>query len=573
MILRNLDFLSPEITLYFKGKRKHSSTFSGIITILSYSVILTCIIYYTLDFIDRSNPTIYFYNRFVEDVGVYPLNGSSLFHYLNLISASQDKSIEYDFNSIRIYGIKRGVEGYLTSFDYAKTDHWEYALCNYDEDIGHTKLNKIIDKNIFSQSACIKKYYNSDEEKYFNKGEPGFVWPTLEHGASHPNRTVYGIVVERCQNNSLKNNCNSIEKTEIFFRKHAIALNFIDHYADVLNYKEPFKQFVSSITSGLTISSTVSLNNLNFNPSLTRTHNGIIMENLVQERSYSFVKSDKVTINGQGKNTVSAFYFWMQNNMVYNERYYKRFQESLSNIGGLGSFILLIGVYINSLVSYYVILSDTQDLIFKIEELNFSRNRKIKKPITVLKEKEKEIFFQNKNDNNNNTLQNSNYPLFMNDKIDNEKNPEPSNLFIINKNKSKNKTNTGKKYSCSNLENNRISTEYNKVNPNKLHNSVSDNRINNINYEKSFFEIKDRNNKLLKKPTKKERFSWFSYILYVVLFKRKNSKIKFYENFRAQTLSEENLMQNSLDIYKLLEYCYIKRINAFEANKIQTNIY
>ena len=452
MIIQNLDFLSPEITLFFKGKYKHSSIFSGIITILSYSVIFACIIIYTLDFIDRSNPTIYFFNRFVEDIGIHPLNESSLFHYINLISASRNKSTIYDFNSVRIYGINRTIDSYIQNYDYSENSHWEYALCNYDEDITYKKLKNIIDKNTFSQSACIKKYYSPKDKKYFNKGESGFIWPVLEHGSSHPNRTLYGIIVETCQNNSLKNNCNSIEAIEKFFKRYAISLNFIDHYADALNYKEPFTYYINSITSGLTISETISLNHLNFNPNKIRTHNGIFMENLVEENSYSFIQNEKVALNKQGKNAVSTFYFWMQNNMIYNERYYKKFQDLLSNIGGLGSFILLIGLFINSLVSYYVILLDTQDLIFSIEDLNFNKVKLIKKKITL----EKEINFQIKNkmnNNNNNTLQNSNYPLFINDKIENEKSYEPFNLFIINKNK--NKINNSKKNSISYSINNK----------------------------------------------------------------------------------------------------------------------
>ena len=223
MIIQNLDFLSPEITLFFKGRYKHSSIFSGLITILSYSVILACIIYYTLEFIDRSNPTIYFFNRYVEDTGVYPLNESSLFHYINLISASRNKSTIYDFNSVRIYGIIRTLDSYIQNYDYSKNSHWEYALCNYDEDIKYKKLKDIIDNNTFSQSACIKRYYSSQDKKYFNKGESGFIWPTLEHGSSHPNRTLYGIIVETCQNNSLKNNCNSLEEIESFFKRYAIS--------------------------------------------------------------------------------------------------------------------------------------------------------------------------------------------------------------------------------------------------------------------------------------------------------------------------------------------------------------
>ena len=128
------------------------------------------------------------------------------------------------------------------------------------------------------------------------------------------------------------------------------------------------------------------------------------MENLVQEKSYSFVKNEIVTISKRGKSTVLAFYFWMQNNMVYNERYYKKFQDLLSNIGGLGSFILLIGFFINSFVSSYIVLLDTQNLIFSIEVLNFTEGNQAKKPIAILKEKEMISQIKNNKNNINNTL-------------------------------------------------------------------------------------------------------------------------------------------------------------------------
>jgi len=210
MFIRNLDNLSPAITLYFKGRHKHSSISSGIITIISYSVILAFIVYYILDFIDKTNPTIYFFNRYIEDAGIFPLNESSLFHYINLIGITLERSNDFDFNSIRIYGIQYSIENYIRIPNYNLINHWEYGLCDYDEDISYKKLNNLIDKKIFSKSACIKKYYNLEEQRYFNKGESGFKFPTLDHGASHPNRTLYGIIIETCQNNSLKNNCNFI---------------------------------------------------------------------------------------------------------------------------------------------------------------------------------------------------------------------------------------------------------------------------------------------------------------------------------------------------------------------------
>ncbi len=573
MIIRNLDFLSPEITLYYKGRYKHSSIFSGIITILSYSVILACIIYYVVDFVDRSNPQVYYFNRYIDDAGSYPLNESSIFHYLNLIKASRVDKIEYDFNSIRIYGIQTTLDNYLrgNEFNYSSNNHWEYGLCNYN-DVKNKKIKKLLDENIFSKSsACIQRYYDSKQKRYFNINESGFIWPTLEHGSSHPNRTVYGIVVEKCQNNSFKKDCNSEEEIKLFFKKFAMSFNFIDHYTDVLNYKEPFTTYIYSVTIGLTISSSITYNNLNFNPSLLRTHNGFLLENIVQEKSYSFIQNEKTFVDRGEKSIICAYYFWMQNNMVYNDRYYKIFQEILSNIGGLGSFILLIGFFINSFVSSYIILLDTQNLIFNLEEINFSKDKEINKRIVFIqkkgKEKKKEIIFQNKKDNkdnsNNNTLQNSNYPLFMTDKNDNKKSSEPSNILIIDKNKNKSKISNEKKHSCAISQNNKILTEYKRFSI-QMKKSISENSIKRFNLEKSYFEIVDKNNRIIKKPIKKQKFSWCTYFLYVMLFKKKKSKLKFYDNFRAQIISEENLVQNNLDIYKLLEYCNIKRTNPFE---------
>ena len=161
MYIQKLDFLSPEITLYFKGKYKHSSVISGIITIISYFIILICIIYYTYEFFGRGNPTIYFFNRFIEDTGSFPLNASSIFHYINLISVTANKSIVLDFKSISIFGINRTLDSYNGNYDLSKTSHWVYGLCDYDNyNISSKSFNKLIDKNLFSQSACIRKFFD-----------------------------------------------------------------------------------------------------------------------------------------------------------------------------------------------------------------------------------------------------------------------------------------------------------------------------------------------------------------------------------------------------------------------------
>ena len=78
-ILKQIDFISPPITLYYKNNLKHTSYFSIILSIISFMLIIVFTIIFSLDFFLHKNPTAYYYNHYKEDVGVYPLNSSSLF--------------------------------------------------------------------------------------------------------------------------------------------------------------------------------------------------------------------------------------------------------------------------------------------------------------------------------------------------------------------------------------------------------------------------------------------------------------------------------------------------------------
>ena len=173
MIVKKCDFISPKITLYYRGKKVHSSIFSGIVTIIAYLLIFGFMIYYLLRFIIKKDPTIYYYNKYEDYIGTFPLNSSSMFHYFALIRTGKNKTdIEIKYNNIRIIGIEREIGYYIGIYDLLKHNHWVYGLCDFETDaIGLTDL---IDKNIFSQSACIKQYYDYKLKKFFNKNEEGF---------------------------------------------------------------------------------------------------------------------------------------------------------------------------------------------------------------------------------------------------------------------------------------------------------------------------------------------------------------------------------------------------------------
>ena len=77
------DLLSPQITLYYKGKLRHSSNFSGILTIISI-IITTIFTFIFLEDLKRKNPSAFYYNRYIEEIKPIQFNTLGLFHLLNV---------------------------------------------------------------------------------------------------------------------------------------------------------------------------------------------------------------------------------------------------------------------------------------------------------------------------------------------------------------------------------------------------------------------------------------------------------------------------------------------------------
>ncbi len=368
-----------------------------------------------------------------------------------------------------------------------------------------------------------------------------------------------------------------------------IGFNIIDHYADVLNYKKPFTKYLYSIQSGI-FPGSICQNHLNFNPVTMTTHNGIFVENIVEEPSYFFSQNEKVTVVDEVKNEagqlimtvdengntvpkttgmVITFYFWMQNRMQYYERNYQRLQDVLGDIGGLGNIIFILAETLNFLVCHYVILIDTEDLLISLEEKQ-NKDKKLSKIPTIYKryDKTKHSFPPKRKysttqidiyDNINNQQVSSNYQRLVNNGIDvwkknsvkdNEENQkESSNIdnkdkrVYFKKKKKKKIGNSGKLIQNYNrkskIDNNLIIETY------KNTNDIFSKEIKNNN--------KKSDKKNNKKSTKKNGFTWFKYIWYILHCGRNNPKISYFYDFRIKLISEENIIQNYFDMNKLLK--------------------
>ena len=601
MFIRRLDFLSPSITLYYKGDNTHSSIFSGILTIIVYSICLTFGIFYAIDFFKKANPQVCYYNRYVEDAGEFPVNSSSMFNFIQILDTEKNTPDIVDFDLIRIIGLQETVDFYQEDNDLSKYNHWIYGPCNNSTDT--EGINDLINFEHFTESACIRKYYNKNDKKYYDTNDQNFKWPIILHGCSHPNRTFYGIIIEKCRNNTLKllsdkRYCKPKEETIKYIRKSSVNFQLIDQFTDILNFSTPYRKYFYSISNGL-FEESYTTNHLNLNPSKLISDEGIFFEYKKETLSYFFDLNEKITSSPGDSGIYVAFYFWMQNRMQYYERVYEKVQDVLSDVGGLCSIVLTIAELINFFVNKYICLFDSQNYIKEIEKskifynniIRFRANDDFKKIINqnydILCPPKNKIIQINNNQNNNGDslsrtkLSKEEIEIQKDKRIkDINKNKKKRNSlstkffnkskFLSNINISSDNNNIrktlnviGKKSSKECVKNKNESRSNDNINIININNNINDNNNIAIHKEKNIIETDDSefNNYKMK---------FIHYIMHLICQTKYHPYIKYYEDFRIRMISEENLIMNYLNIEKIKK-ANIENINInndFEKNQI-----
>ena len=569
MFFKKLDMISPPITIFYKGNSTHPSVFSGILTLMVYFVAFYFGIRYGIEYLRHQNPQIYYYNRYIEDAGNFPVNSSQIFSFVQILDTASNTPAPIEFDSVRIIGLETTVDLYKLDNNLSQYNHWLYGRCNNSSDT--EGISYLINFDYFTESACIRKYYNKDDKIYYNTNDEKFIFPNIIHGCSHPDRTFYGIVIEKCRNDSLKflsdgQYCNSKEHILKYIQKSSINLQLIDNYADVLNYENPFIKYFYSISNGL-FEESYTANHLNFNPATLITNDAIFFTNDKKSFAYIYQQNEKVTAKSDDSGIYVAFYYWMQNNMQYYERKYRNFQDALSDIGGLGSLILNLAYILNFLVSNFVILFDTEELLNEIElSKKFSKNT-IQKNVyknlvqdTVINDNLPNNI-GNKNDNNKcSPIRKANSNLTYNDFSNNGS--ITNNLFLVCDNEKirRNKISSHKnnkraskkivKFKNDSLKNNKtidiysIDQRQEISQEKKLRKSIS------FRYMVDLTSLNKRNSKI-NKPIKRMKF--LEYITFYFSCGKIHQRIKCYDEFRCRIISEENLILNYLNVCKLLK--------------------
>ena len=542
MLIKRLDFLSPPITFYHKGYLSHSSIMSGIISIISIIIILILAIYFSLDIIERKDPKAFSYNSFVEDAGQFSMNSTSIFHFISMSTIYSDNLNDgIDFTNYRIIGMETYFEGYLGYKNLSLFDHWLYGLCNNETDT--EGIGYLINQDYFEKSACIKKFFSVDDQKYYDKGDPKFRWPEITKGTYQKDFKIYNVFIERCQEDTIslilgdgKHCRDSLEFEQLFenVTSYGVAyFYFINHYIDVLNYENPNRKFIYTV-EGVLNKEEYSINHLNFNPCLIKTHNGLIFDNIEEKKAHIYERNDVFTAKRQKDGLFTCYIFWLKNAQNYHERTYKRIQDVISSIGGFCQFVLVFASVINLSFNNYIVLSDTELLlntsihrektINKYNELESQNLRKMKQ---LQKEKIKNKI---KKSSDRNSLENT---------------------------QSKNINDKNIKENINSKSYNICKTSYENINISKIQINLENNKDKNC--------FKNGNNRNQKNK------SFCNFLLFKFTCGKNDNSFRVYDEFRKRMISEEHLIKNHLNIYNLLRVTERKRHhkrNSYQLNDL-----
>ena len=536
MFIKKLDYLSPPITFYHQGLLFHSSFVSGIISILSILIIIIFTVYYSLELIKKKNPKSSSYYTYIEDSGIFPMNSSSLFHFISGISKESNfNNNGIDFSFVRIIGLEVFFKSYIKDNNLSHYNHWLYGKCNIKDIEG---INNLIQYDFFERSACIRKYFNKEEQKYYDVGDPKFRWPVIAHGTANKDEQLYNIIAEKCEQSTLNlilgegHQCKNLSEFESILNNNffgELFIYIINHSVDISNYTNPYKKYIEMVGNVL-FSNYYSVNHLNFNPSIIRTYNGLIYDTFNEEYAPIFERHEVYQFDKEKTNIYSIFAIWLKNKLYKNERSYKKLQDVISSVGGIYQSITIIAAYINAIYNKFIVLSDTEVLLNsiihseklsnenkkseKIQKLKELNNDKIKNDVTKALHKER---FYTEKDNKNKK---------------NEKDIKVNNTSYMNSNLFASKEN--------------------------------------INFSSEKLKYKDNKNyRYIDTSKKLELTNFFNYLIFLITCRKKKLYFNFYREFRMKIISEEHLIRNHLNIYNLLKVTERKR--NYRRNSYQLN--
>ena len=542
--LHFLDFISPDITLYFKGKRSHSSTATISLSIIIILLISIISIYYSIDFIYKINPSSYFYKIFEEDIGTFPVNeivdnnniSTIIYHFLSFDDRKIDK------RAFEIIGINSPANIILNK-DISEYDHWIYDSCEKGiEDIQsfYNYLNEY--QSVYlNHGLCISQYYNSELKTVYNKNDLNFKYPTVAHGNTNKNEIIYLIAIKKCENNTILNNnsCYDNETIENLIKEYQYySIYFMDHHIDIENYNNPIKYFFHSVTRPVHFED-YSSNYLYFELTTIFSYDGIFIYKKKSFDSfiyYTFEGSRNVR-EGNCKKLIGIFIILFNNSRNIYVRKYKLLTDVLVIIAGINKFIILFMKIFYIIPYYFTIFDDLKFIVKKKYKKYFNENNENNKNLINLNKFQSQV------------LKNKKFSIVNNyiNKIKNDNNKNKDNYKTVINNKKDKKFNFC--FEMNNDNNNSINNNFSKLNKTK---SLLISKINESTLISEKFVDKKMNDFIFIQKLCNFKYKNKFLSFYLFCFNQKKNSIFFQASkFRKKFLSEEELFLLHISMKKI----------------------
>ena len=611
MFIKNFDYLSRKIGIFYYGRKRHASIAGGILTII---MITSCVIYIThliIDVFQHKSSNYVSYTRYKEDIDEFSFNkNEELFHFFQFMDKKNDIIGEYNPKYIRIF-MTNSHQTYSIEKEYLENnEHWIYDNCRKGiDDSVISKETFMFNENYFISGACLRYYYNNIDKKYYPiEDYRNFKFPSLTQKANKTknNNTYLNTIIEKCDNNSISSkilgNCaekNEIEEYLNTYRR--IYLNFLEYQVNTNNYSKPIIQYINPIYTEISnyYSSYIQINNIKISPFYIKIQKGILIPKSKIINTFIYKNNIQSSIYELSNvNIISVFNYEILNLCTVFQGGYNSLYDVLPSVGGIIQLIYYVLFCFNYFIDRYTIIQDSQNLLFKFNDTKIDKNNRLKYIQAVISAR------NSFNYESNNKVIPPYHKNFSNQNLRNENNSmneissfhkvrndiqERNEISKLNLAKKQNKQNFFRYCSSYNSNNNMnqddlICKDKNLINSNKnFHTILNDNETKNKNlplfknnlqnknqssiidrnfncFSKNIFNFTSLKNCNIKLEILSESYikknTSFIFYLITLMGKISHRRMPFYiiNGFREKLLSEEHFFRSHIYLYYLTKY-------------------
>ena len=372
MSLKDVDYLSPKIALFYYGRRRHSANFGGILTIIMILICFVYIIYLFLEVYLHTSSTIQYYRHFFTEEYIYLFNNTKgIFHYFQIYNPKNNSHVS-SFNSkyIRIF-MSNIQEEYKTNPELLYlTEHWVYDNCR--EGIDNKYMSEHLFKDLsFENGLCLRYYYNNINKNYYPIEDIiNFKFPNLTSSRLNMDYSM-GTIIEKCNNDSVLKKlfgfCGDENEIDNYFKdNYGINLNILTNEISPTNYGSQIYNFIYRISYPLKKTKIIE-NNLIISPLKIDINGGIFFPERKQNQTYSFYENYVINEERPTNSRILSIYNFCltQSGYVFKSSYLTIY-DSFPKIGGIIQLIYYIFFGINFFLNRFTIIDDTKKLFFTL---------------------------------------------------------------------------------------------------------------------------------------------------------------------------------------------------------------